>query len=133
MKEYFSHDYNARHDRKIAALVDKYRSSGYGIFWVANEMLHEEGGVIEYDDLTVGAIAKQLNEDKVLVKNVVDDCINIFKLYIEAKGSITSSRVKQNLSKKEAKRSKKAEAGRLGGIRSGLIRKSKQNEAVLQA
>lgn len=141
MKEYFSHDHNARHDRKIVALIDKYKSSGYGIFWATNEMMHEEGGELEFDSITFGAISKHLNEDIVLVEQVINDCINVFKLYIQSGEKLTSNRVKRNISgseqRKLAKSEKAAISGRIGGIRSGESRRSKQtlqaNEAPLEA
>lgn len=141
MKEYFSHDHNARNDRKVRALVKKYKSSGYGIFWATNEMMHEEGGELEFDDITFGAISDQLNEEEPLIKSVINDCISVFKLYILTGEKITSGRVKRNLTereeKKQAKSEKAASAGRLGGIKSGESRRSKQtleaNEATLEA
>lgn len=141
MKEYFSHDHNARHDRKIVALIGKYKSMGYGIFWATNEMMHEEGGELELDSITFGAISKHLNEDILLVEDVIMDCINVFKLYILSGEKITSGRVKRNLTereeKKQAKSEKAASSGRLGGIKSGESRRSKQtleaNEATLEA
>ena len=46
MKEtyYFSHDYNARNDRKMQRLIMKQGVDGVGIFWCIVEMLYEEGG-----------------------------------------------------------------------------------------
>jgi hypothetical protein len=133
MKEYFSHDYNARHDRKITALVKEYKSSGYGIFWATCELMHEEGDRLDYDEITFGAIAKDLNESEEFVEEVIDKCISKFKLFAKQESKLTSSRVKQNLSGREAKRSKKQAAGKLGGIKSGESRRSKQNEAPLEA
>jgi hypothetical protein len=146
---YFPHDYNARNDRKIAALVKDYKSSGYGIFWATCEMMHEEGGSLEFDDLTIGAIAKDLNEDTELVRLVLDNCVVKYRLFtkkIEAgmkqneaesfASKLHSGRVIRNLDEKNGKRQIKAEAGRLGGIKSGESRRienvTKQNKAVLQ-
>jgi hypothetical protein len=97
---YFSHDYNARNDRKIAALVSKFKSSGYGIFWCACEMMHEEGGSLEMDDITYYAISKDLNEDFELVKNVIENCISKFRLFTTEDGKLHSGRVKTNLNKR---------------------------------
>ena len=133
MKEYFSHDYNARHDRKITALVKEYKSSGYGIFWATCELMHEEGDRLDYDEITFGAIAKDLNESEEFIQEVIDKCISKFRLFSKQESKLTSSRVKQNLSGREAKRSKKQAAGKLGGIKSGESRRSKQNEALLEA
>lgn len=133
---YFSHDYNARNDKKISALVREFKSSGYGIFWATCEMMHEEGGTLEFDDLTIDAIAKDINEESEFVKTVLDKCIEKYKLFIKDDILLQSSRVHRNLESKNEKRTVKAEAGRLGGIKSGESRRnnnlSKQNEAVLQ-
>jgi len=133
---YFSHDYNARNDKKISALVRDFKSSGYGIFWATCEMMHEEGGILEFDDLTLDAIAKDINEESEYVKKVLDRCIEKYKLFIKDDILLQSSRVHRNLETKNEKKAVKAEAGRLGGLKSGESRRnnnlSKQNEAVLQ-
>lgn len=97
---YFSHDYNARNDRKIAALVSEYKAAGYGIFWCACEMMHEEGGALEMDEITYYAIAKDLNEDVNFVKSVIEKCISFFRLFTVQDGKMESSRVKTNLNKR---------------------------------
>lgn len=134
---YFQHDYNARNDRKIAALITDYKSSGYGIFQAIVEMMHEEGDHLEYDELTFIAIAKDLNESPEYIKEVIESCIKKYKLFFIDEDTITSNRVKRNLDERVKKGNVKSEAGRLGGIRSGESRRkdnsSKQNEAVLQA
>lgn len=99
-KLYFSHDYNARNDRKVAALVRDYKSSGYGIFWATCEMMHEEGGDLEVDDLTYSALAKDLNEDFELIKNVIENCINKYKLFKLNELRLISERVGRNLDKR---------------------------------
>lgn len=97
---YFSHDYNARNDRKIAALVKDYKSAGYGIFWAACEMMHEEGGELEIDDITYAAIAKDLNEDVEFIKTVIEKCISAYKLFIINGVKLCSERVERNFSKR---------------------------------
>lgn len=137
---YFSHDYNARNDRKIASLVRDYKSSGYGIFWATCEMMHEEGGELEFDEMTFGCIAKDLNELPEFIKEVLEKCV-FYKLFTqknEAERSTASSTTKQTvllrsnridrnlINKKEAKKAK-VESGRLGGIKSGESRRNKVN------
>lgn len=137
MREYFSHDYNARNDRKIAALVREYKSAGYGIFWSTCEMMHEEGDKLEYEDITFEAIADDLKEKPEFIKEVLDKCISKFKLFTRDNNVLSSNRVKKNLNKRECEKNIKAESGRKGGIKSGESRrnenKSKQNEAPLEA
>lgn len=119
---YFSHDYNARNDRKIAALVSEFKSSGYGIFWCACEMMHEEGGALEIDDITYYAISKDLNESFELVKNVVEKCISKFQLFTVDNGKLESSRVKTNLNKRLKISEVRSNSGKAGAI-------AKQNSA----
>ena len=147
---WFSHDYNARNDRKIAALTRDYKSSGYGIYWCVAEMLHEENGALEYDDITICAIAKDLNESAELVSEVIEKCVTKYHLLkiVEAERStaspassaskvLISGRVEKNLENQKIQSENKVKAGREGGIKSGLSRRyknnAKQNEAVLQA
>jgi hypothetical protein len=55
MKDYFSHDYNARNDKKLAKLFMKYGLEGIGAYWCLVEMLYEEGGYLllnEYECIT---------------------------------------------------------------------------------
>lgn len=129
MKEYFSHDYNARHDKKIAALVGKYKGSGYGIFWATCEMMHEEGGELELDELTYSAISKNINEDEILLKNVIEDCIEKFKLFLFIDGKITSNRVKKNLNKRLSISEVRSKAGKEGAKAKQTKAFAKQNQA----
>lgn len=133
MKEYFSHDHNARNDPKIVALVDKYKSSGYGIFWATSEMMHEEGGELELTQITYKALAKHLNEDITHIQLVIKDCVEIFLLYLEKDNKLISNRVSRNLTRSKGNKLSRTESGRLGGIKSGESRKLKQNEAPLEA
>lgn len=134
---WFSHDYNARNDRKIAALVREYKAAGYGIYWCTAEMLHEENGKLEFDDLTFGAIAKDLNEEPEFIKDVLEKCISKFKLFTVVDNNLTANRVIKNLETKEDNRQTKSEAGRLGGLKSAETRQikaeTKQIEALLQS
>lgn len=109
---YFPHDYNARNDRKIAALVKKHKSSGYGVFWITCEMMHEEDGSIEFDDITFGAIAKDANEDIEVVRNIITDCIKEFKLFKMDDDIVISGRVSRNLEHKKEAVKQRSEAGK---------------------
>lgn len=50
MKDYFSHDYNARNDKKLTKLFMKHGLSGIGAYWCIIEMLYEEGGYLNLED-----------------------------------------------------------------------------------
>ena len=140
-KYYFSHDYNARNDRKIASLVKDYKAAGYGIYWCTAEMMHEEGGSLDFDEITFAAIAKDLNETVEVIEAVLQACVAKYKLLQLVENRLVSNRVKENLSDSLSRKQRKIEAGRKGSIKSGESRRydkaknelPKQNEAVLQA
>ncbi len=111
---YFPHDYNARNDRKIAALIQKHKAAGYGVFWITCEMMHEEDGNIEFDDITFGAIAKDSNESVEFVKMVISDCTKEFKLFKMEDDIVISGRVSRNLEKKQMVSNSRAIAGKAG-------------------
>jgi hypothetical protein len=75
MKEYFSHDYNARTDRKLTNLSMIHGLTGIGAFWCIIEMLYENEGILptEYD-----RIAFELRTDNNLIKSVIND----FELFV---------------------------------------------------
>jgi hypothetical protein len=99
-KNYFSHDLNARNDRKIGALVKDFKSSGLGIYWATCEMMHEEGGSLELDEITFAAIAKDVNESSSYIKKVLDCCVNNYKLFLIMDNILKSNRVTRNLAKR---------------------------------
>lgn len=71
MKEYFSHDYNARNDQKLVKMQMKLGLAGIGCYWCIVEMLYEESGYIlrtEYE-----RIAFELRTEYELVKSVIND------------------------------------------------------------
>lgn len=77
MKNYFSHDYNARSDRKLVSLTMKYKMEGIGIYWSIVEMLYEEEGYIstvEYE-----RIAFELRTSYDIVLSVIQD-FDLFKV-----------------------------------------------------
>jgi len=127
---YFSHDYNARNDKKISALVRDFKSAGYGVFWCVAEMLHEEGGEIEWDDLTISAISKDLNEDFDLVRNIIEKCVSKFKLFnISEDNILTASRVKRNLDKRKSISEIRSKAGKTGANAKQMLANAEQNQA----
>jgi hypothetical protein len=75
MKEYFSHDLNARNDRKMIRLAMAYGMQGVGIYWCIVEMLYEEQGKLMHTESE--RIAFELRVDS----NVVDSIISNFDLF----------------------------------------------------
>ena len=70
MKEYFSHDYNTRLDKKIKRLISKHGMQGYGVFWAIIEDLYNNANALQLD---YESIAFDLRIDENLVKSIILD------------------------------------------------------------
>lgn len=73
---YFSHDYNARADRKLVALQMSFGMEGVGIFWCIVEMLFEEGGYINLNECD--RIAFELRTDSQRINQIISG-FDLFK------------------------------------------------------
>jgi hypothetical protein len=76
MKQYFSHDYNARADQKIKKLLVKHGMTGYGVYWALVEDLYNNANAMRTD---YDCIAYDLRCDVNLVKTVIED-FNLFQI-----------------------------------------------------
>lgn len=76
MKEYFSHDFNARNDKKIISLIMKCGLEGLGAFWCIVEMLYEESGYLKIEEYE--RITFELRSNNDLIKSVIFD-FDLFK------------------------------------------------------
>jgi len=113
---WFPHDYNARADEKTAALIGEYGALGYGVFQIITEILHEEdGSKIEYSEKKIRRLAGICKVKYDELKAIIDDCINVFDLWITDGEYFYSERVKRNKEDRERIRSKRMEAGKRGG------------------
>lgn len=115
MKEtfYFPHDYNARNDMKIQALISEHGALGYGVYWIIIEILHEQFDKdIELDDITFLSLARQASTSVEQIKVIVEDCLK-YKLLTEENGYIYSKRVNENIDKRLEISEKRAKAGRI--------------------
>ena len=92
---YFSHDYNARNDIKIQALLVEHGAAGYGVYWVIVEILHEEAST-------------SVEQVKAIVK-----CCLEYGLFTEDDGCFFSKRVLGNINKRLDISEKRAKAGRM--------------------
>jgi len=73
MKNYFSHDYNARNDKKLVMASMKYGLEALGAYWAIIEMIYEEGGylsITEYERITF-----ELRTSEELVKYLIHDSL----------------------------------------------------------
>lgn len=66
---YFQHDYNARNDPKLQAVMIKYGLAGIGAFWCIVEMLYEQNGTLPIT--SISSIAYTLHADEEMLKNIV--------------------------------------------------------------
>lgn len=69
MKEYFTHDYNARSDPRLIRLQMKHGMEGLGAYWCIIEMLYEEGGYLPVDEYERITFELRTNYD--LIQNVI--------------------------------------------------------------
>lgn len=68
---YFPHDYNARTDPKLQAVMVRHGITGIGAYWCIVEQLYEQGGVLAVDSIPVIAFA--LHADEALIRSIVVD------------------------------------------------------------
>ena len=109
---YFSHDYNARQDEKIAHYLSKVGMSGYGIYWLLIERMHQsESGKLTLKYLN--GIAYADNIDITLLNtcyNIAIEC----ELFVTDDKYFWSERVLKNKLELDEKRVKKSNAGKAG-------------------
>lgn len=76
MKDYFSHDYNSRNDKKLVNAFMKFGLESIGAYWCIVEMLYEEGGYLllsEYERITF-----ELRSNNECIKYLLNDS-DLFK------------------------------------------------------
>lgn len=67
---YFSHDYNARVDEKIKALIRKHGMAGYGVYWSIVEDLYNNANALQTDYEGIGY---DLHTDATIIRSVIND------------------------------------------------------------
>jgi len=97
---YFTHDYNARSDRKLIAVMMKHGISGIGCFWCIVEMLYEEGGYISCDEYE--RIAFELRTSENVIRAVIED----FDLFQKNDGFFFSESIIERLKNRTEKSDK---------------------------
>lgn len=71
MKEFFSHDHNARNDPKLLRLMMKHGLKGVGAYWCIIEMLSEEDGYLMRSECE--RIAFELRTDSDFINHIIND------------------------------------------------------------
>lgn len=83
MIEYFSHDYNARNDLNLKKLLMGEGLSGIGLYWCLVEMLYENDGYINLEDIPT--IAFDLRTSVLKINNLINKynlfCKNDFQFF----------------------------------------------------
>lgn len=126
---YFSHDYSTTNDPKIQALLGKYGSKGYGIYWRVVEILHEEQEhKLFLKPYMFEAIASTFKEEVDLIKEIIDYQVKVCELFKKKGNFIYSDRVFENISKRD----KIKEVRSLAGQRSAQLRKEQKVTNVKQ-
>ena len=104
---YFSHDYNARTDRKIKKLIVTHGYQGYGLFWAIIEDLYNNANALPTDYET---IAHDLHSTTEIIKSIVND----FELFVIADDIFCSSSVQRRLDERNNKSIKAKESAKIG-------------------
>lgn len=111
-KEYFSHDIDSSNDPALSAMIGEFKDKGYGIYWRTVEMLHKEGGFLSLNPVTFAAIARSIESDANIVKNVIEKSISDYKLFFSRNEKFFSKRVLKNLKKRRDEKLSKSKAGK---------------------
>jgi len=98
---WFSHDYNARSDRKLLKLRMKHGMEGIGAYWCIVEMLYQEGGFLSINDYERITFELRSNND------TITSVINNFDLFEKNSETFWSNSVLNRL-KIRADKSEKA-------------------------
>ena len=130
---YFSHDFDARNDVKIQALLAEHGAFGYGIYWCLIEMMHqEESGKIPFKPYVFIALAKQMLADAKQIEALVKQIVAEFELFKSDENYFWSERVLRNKEQARTTSEAKKQAGKKGGFSKAckqMLADAKQNVA----
>jgi Domain of unknown function (DUF4373) len=101
---YFSHDCNARSDRKIIALRKEMKMKGVGIYWCIVEMLYEENGYISISDI------ENIAFDLRVKKSEVEQVLKNFEMFSFDSEKFWSESVIKRLEERNSKSKKNSES-----------------------
>jgi uncharacterized phage protein (TIGR02220 family) len=109
---YFSHDYHARNDEKVEALLLVHGWEGYGVYWMLVERMYEAPEcALRTDKIAQIARASMLEADK--LESIVQTCIDE-DLFSSADGWFWSNSAKDRKADFEAIKEKYSLAGKKG-------------------
>jgi hypothetical protein len=107
MADYFSHDYHARHDPKMQALLMKHGIAGIGLFWAIAEFCYEQNGIIKESECE--CIAFDMRTQSELVLSVLSD----FDLFIKNGDTWYSESINKRLAIRNDKSNKAAKSAEI--------------------
>lgn len=93
VKNYFSHDFNARNDIKLKKLNMELGMEGIGLYWCIIECLYENNGFLELEQIDL--LAYELRVDK----NKIEKILENYNLFKKNKKSFYSKSVLKRLEK----------------------------------
>ncbi len=136
---YFKHDYNPTNDPKIICLIGNYGGLGYGIFWKIIEMLHQEKEYkLPLKKYIYEAIAKQMLSSVEQVEAIINECINVYELFVSDSVFFWSNRVFDNIEKQKKISNIRSLAGRAGAFAKQNLtkpakeKKRKENKSIIE-
>lgn len=106
-QEFLLHDFYATSDAKIRKIIRKHRALGYGIFWVAVEVLYRNNGFEESLEDLGETVAEIVLEDAKAVNSVLDSCLNVGLFLRDTEGRVFSERILRALEERKAEAEKK--------------------------
>lgn len=99
---YFTHEAGAIRDPKIIRMMVKWKCEGYGLYWAIVEAMREQTGYkIKIDDYTYEWLSHICFCSIETIKEFVDDCVNIYKLFILKNEYLFSERLLRDMEEME--------------------------------
>lgn len=93
LKNYFSHDFNARNDIKLKKVNMELGMQGIGLYWCIVECLYENNGYLDLDQINL--LAYELRVEEKLIQDLIDK----YDLFKKNKKCFYSKSVLQRLEK----------------------------------
>lgn len=126
LTNYFSHDSNARNDKKLVRLRMKQGAAGYGVYFMILERLREEADYMSAKDYNM--IAFDLRVDAAIVKSVVED-FGLFTFTDDGKCFYSESFTRR-MDIKDTLRRQRSEGGKIGMKNRWKKEQGKQDKEV---
>lgn len=129
---YYPHDFEASYDLKIMALENEIGRVGYLFYFKTLEALGRAGGQIKIsDDILKRALAQQIRASMEELESFLDVAfaLDLFDAeFYQETGKLASPRFSATYDKTQAALVAARENGRLGGIKSGEVRRKKASK-----